>query len=68
MFKRIEELADREPLEVDLFLKGFGQGREALQKALLSGEGDNVRVLVGSVTDRTPIKIGGTRSKKAKRL
>ncbi|KAM6495539.1 hypothetical protein JOM56_008245 [Amanita muscaria] len=68
MFKQLEELANKEPLEVDLFFKGFGQGREALQKALLSGEGDNVRTLIGSVTDRTPIKIGGTRAKKARRL
>ena len=68
MFKRIEANAEKEPFEVDLFFKGFGQGREALQKALLSGEGDNIRMLVCSVTDRTPLKIGGTRSKKARRL
>ncbi|KAF8639671.1 hypothetical protein AX17_000935 [Amanita inopinata Kibby_2008] len=68
MFKRVDEIVEREALQVDLFFKGFGQGREALQKALLSGEGNTVRQLVSSVTDRTPIKIGGTRSKKARRL
>ncbi|KAF8626767.1 hypothetical protein AX15_004700 [Amanita polypyramis BW_CC] len=68
MFKQIETAAEKEPFEIDLFFKGFGQGREALQKALLSGEGDNIRMLVCNVTDRTPLKIGGTRSKKARRL
>lgn len=68
MFKRIEKLAEEEPFEIDLYFKGFGQGRDALQKALLSGEGDNIRMMVSSATDRTPLKIGGTRSKKARRL
>ncbi|KAK2466509.1 hypothetical protein APHAL10511_002151 [Amanita phalloides] len=68
VFEQIEKMAGEQNFEIDLFFKGFGQGREALQKALLSGEGDNVRDLVISVTDRTPLKIGGTRSKKARRL
>jgi len=68
MFQRIEAVALRGPLLIDLFLKGFGQGRDALQKALLSSEGDNVRSMIFSVTDRTPLKIGGTRAKKARRL
>jgi small subunit ribosomal protein S11 len=68
MFERIEFIAKAQAMYIDLFLKGFGQGREALQKALLSAEGENVRNLIYTVTDRTPLKIGGTRAKKARRL
>lgn len=68
MFERIEAVARGQAIYIDLFLKGFGQGREALQKALLSAEGENVRNLIYTVTDRTPLKIGGTRAKKARRL
>ncbi|PFH50538.1 hypothetical protein AMATHDRAFT_116059, partial [Amanita thiersii Skay4041] len=69
MFRRIEELKHNDDqYQIDLFFKGFGQGREALQKALLSGEGELVRNTISSVTDRTPLKIGGTRSKKTRRL
>jgi small subunit ribosomal protein S11 len=69
MFKRIEQEATSVgPMEVELFFKGFGQGREALHKALLTSEGQPVRPLVVSITDRTPIKIGGTRAKKMRRL
>lgn len=55
-------------LQWEMFLKGFGQGREAVQKALLSAEGLPVRDLLVRVTDKTPIKIGGTRAPKARRL
>ncbi|KAF9468973.1 mitochondrial ribosomal protein subunit S18 [Collybia nuda] len=68
MFKRIEEIAATQPLQVDLFFKGFGQGRDALHRALMTTEGESVRPLVSSITDRTAIKIGGTRAKKARRL
>ena len=68
VFQVIERLADEKDFKVALFLKGFGQGREALKTALLAVEGQNIRSLVCSVTDRTPIKIGGTRSKKTRRL
>jgi small subunit ribosomal protein S11 len=68
IFKKIEETAQIAPIEVELFFKGFGQGREALYRALLTSEGDKVRPLVATITDRTPIKIGGTRAKKMRRL
>lgn len=68
MFQRIEDIAKQDIILIDLFLKGFGQGREALQKALLSSEGENVRNLIYTVTDKTPLKIGGTRAKKTRRL
>ncbi|KAJ7068054.1 hypothetical protein C8F01DRAFT_978694 [Mycena amicta] len=70
MFDKIKATAENQPgrpLTVDLFLKGFGQGREALLKALATAQGNDVRPRIVSLTDRTPIKIGGTRAKKRKR-
>lgn len=68
MFKRIEEFAKGKDIELELFFKGFGQGRDALHRALMTTEGELVRPMVVSITDRTAIKIGGTRAKKARRL
>ena len=68
IFKVIETLAEEKDFKIALFFKGFGQGRDALKTALLAVEGQYIRSLVSSVSDRTPIKIGGTRSKKMRRL
>ncbi|KAG6855076.1 hypothetical protein C0991_006005 [Blastosporella zonata] len=68
MFLVMEEAAKKHDFDVHLYLKGFGQGRDAMQRALMTSEGENVRSRVICVTDRTPIKIGGTRAKKARRL
>jgi len=70
MFERIaKELEERKvDMKLEILFSGKGMGREALQKALSTSEGDAVRKLVWRVTDRTPIKIGGTRAKKARRL
>ncbi|KAJ7507520.1 hypothetical protein B0H11DRAFT_1687205, partial [Mycena galericulata] len=74
MFEKIEEMAEEadsagpnHSMRIDLFCKGFGQGRDALFKALTTAQGDKVRSRIVSITDRTPLKIGGTRSKKRKR-
>lgn len=70
MFAVIAERAksqDPVPLNIDLFCKGYGQGREALFKALMTAQGEDVRNRVVSITDRTPLKIGGTRARKMKR-
>ncbi|KAJ7179351.1 hypothetical protein C8R46DRAFT_637261 [Mycena filopes] len=71
MFAKIEEMGKAmpmsSPMRIDLFCRGFGQGREALFKALTTAQGDFVREWIVSITDRTPIKIGGTRAKKVKR-
>ena len=56
------------PFSLEIIFKGFGQGREAMQKALLASEGEKVRPFVARLTDHTPVKIGGTRAKKARRL
>lgn len=70
MFKVIENLAAKPEnmVKISLCFKNFGFGREAMQKALMTSEGGNVRGLIEVVTDRTAIKIGGTRAKKARRL
>ncbi|EAU84557.2 mitochondrial ribosomal protein subunit S18 [Coprinopsis cinerea okayama7 len=73
-FRKIEEIKNqivsesKKNVVVDLFFKGFGQGRDALRGALLATEGEQIRPLVATITDRTPIKIGGTRAKKMPRL
>jgi small subunit ribosomal protein S11 len=74
-FARVKQLA-RESAEMsagggarfEVLFKGFGRGREAVYKALMTSEGDDVRPFVTRVTDNTPIKIGGTRAKKTRRL
>jgi small subunit ribosomal protein S11 len=68
VFKLLEELKQTDTVHVDLYFKGFGQGREALRTALMAAEGDHIRETIKHVTDRTPLKIGGTRSKKTRRL
>ena len=70
--KAFEKILDHRnevgPFLLEIFFKGFGQGREAMQKALLASEGEKIRPFVTRLTDNTPIKIGGTRGKKARRL
>lgn len=51
-----------------LVLRGFGQGREAGVKVLMSPEGAVWREKVVSVADSTRLKFGGTRSKNPRRL
>jgi small subunit ribosomal protein S11 len=71
-FARVKELVEQAGpgggVRFEVLLKGFGQGREAVVKALMTSEGDEVRPYVIRVTDNTPIKIGGTRAKKMRRL
>ncbi|KIM83794.1 hypothetical protein PILCRDRAFT_818819 [Piloderma croceum F 1598] len=68
IFKKIEERLLVEPFKLELIYKGFGLGRQALDSALLTTEGEKIRPLLVRLTDRTPLKIGGTRAKKARRL
>ena len=53
---------------LELVMRGFGEGRIAIQKILLGIEGMNLRSKVVKVTDSTRLKFGGTRSKKPRRL
>ena len=72
--RRLEEEKERlreegrDPPRIALMFNGFGQGREAMTTVLLSGEGRNVQNMVWMLTDKTPIKVGGVRPRKAKRL
>ncbi|KAJ6599309.1 hypothetical protein DFH09DRAFT_825054, partial [Mycena vulgaris] len=68
MFAHIGKKAEEvKSMNIDLFFKGFGQGRDALMKALTTAQGDGVRDRIVSITDRSPLKIGGTRARKQKR-
>lgn len=71
MFKVIEEehlKVGHGRMTIEVKFNGFGKGREAVQKALLAGDGANVREMISRLTDITPIKIGGPRAKKARRM
>jgi small subunit ribosomal protein S11 len=68
MFQRIAEEKKTGPMSLEILFKGFGQGREAVYRALMAAEGAEVRAVVKKFTDRTPIKIGGTRARKKRIL
>ncbi|PKI84681.1 hypothetical protein MVES_001318 [Malassezia vespertilionis] len=53
---------------IEVLWNGFGQGREAVFRAMMASEGEKVRGLVKVMTDKTPIKIGGVRPKKRRML
>ena len=53
---------------LEVVLRDFGQGREALTKVLLGSEGRALRGKVVRVSDATRVKFGGTRSRKPRRL
>jgi small subunit ribosomal protein S11 len=54
--------------KVELVYRGFGPGREAVTKAILSSEGKKIRGLIVKLSDSTRLKFGGVRSKKPRRL
>ncbi|KAI9067652.1 translational machinery component [Trametes sanguinea] len=64
----MEEQLKKDDFDWELFLKGFGSGREAMLTAITTSVGMGVKDRLKRVTDRTPIKIGGTRGKKARRI
>lgn len=53
---------------LELVLRGFGQGRDAAVKVLMSPEGRVLRDKIVRVSDSTRIKFAGTRSKKPRRI
>ena len=53
---------------IELVLRGFGQGREAGVKVLMSPEGTRWREKIVRVADATRVKFGGTRSRNPRRL
>jgi len=54
--------------KLEVVLRGFGAGREAVTKVLLGSEGRNIRGKIVGVSDATRLKLGGPRSKKPRRL
>ncbi|CCM02817.1 uncharacterized protein FIBRA_04929 [Fibroporia radiculosa] len=67
IFARLQQEVDMQDLTWQLYLNGFGHGREAVQKALMAEEGNAVRKYLVNIIDKTPIKVGGTRAQKMKR-
>ncbi|POS80847.1 mitochondrial ribosomal protein subunit S18 [Diaporthe helianthi] len=53
---------------LEVVLRGFGPGREAITKVILGNEGRLLRSKIVKVSDATRLKFGGTRSKKPRRL
>jgi small subunit ribosomal protein S11 len=53
---------------LEIVLRGFGSGREAVSKVLMSNEGRLWRPKVVRVSDATRMKFGGSRSKGPRRL
>lgn len=53
---------------LEVVMRGFGAGREAVTKVLLGSEGAGVRDKITAVVDATRLKIGGTRSPRPRRL
>ena len=53
---------------LEIVLRGFGSGREAVSKVLMSNEGRLWRPKVVRVSDATRLKFGGCRSKGPRRL
>ncbi|KAF4549569.1 Ribosomal protein S11-like protein [Elsinoe fawcettii] len=58
----------REIKDIEVVLRGFGAGREAVTKAILGQEGRFVRPKITAVTDATRLKFGGSRSPNPRRL
>jgi small subunit ribosomal protein S11 len=53
---------------LEVVLRGYGPGREAAIKVLMSPEGKMLRDKIVRVADSTRLKFAGTRSKKPRRL
>jgi small subunit ribosomal protein S11 len=69
MLSRIQQQGLMGKIErLELVLRGFGQGRDAVTKVLLGQEGARLRDKVVRVVDKTRLKIGGPRSPKPRRL
>lgn len=54
--------------EMEIVMRDFGKGRDALTKILCGQEGRFVRGRVVKVMDNTRLKFGGTRGRKVRRL
>jgi small subunit ribosomal protein S11 len=68
MARMQERGLNREIKSLEVRLRGFGAGREAVTKAILGSEGRFIRDKITKVADNTRLKFGGTRSPKPRRL
>jgi small subunit ribosomal protein S11 len=59
----LNRIKERGLVEVDVFIKGIGSGRESAVRAL---QGSGINVL--TIRDQTPIPHGGVRPKKPRRV
>lgn len=53
---------------LEIVLRDFGPGREAVTKILMGQEGKELRKRVTRIMDATRLKFGGTRGKRRRRL
>lgn len=53
---------------IEVILRDFGPGRQAITKLLLGNEGKDIRGKIIRVMDASKLKFGGTRSPKPRRL
>lgn len=68
-FARMAELMVKEPnARFAVHFKEKGMGRDAVMRAIMTAEGDKIRSAINMVADNTPIKIGGTKAKKTRRV
>ncbi|KAK1834869.1 hypothetical protein QBC39DRAFT_343110 [Podospora conica] len=58
----------KEIQKMEVILRDFGPGREAVVKVLLGNEGKYLRPKIIRVADATRLKFGGTRSPKPRRI
>ena len=73
VISKIIDFAAERPRSAEISLRVafrgvFGQGREAVAAALGGPDGNEMRRLIKRLEDRTPLKIGGTRARKPRRL
>lgn len=54
--------------QLEIVLRGYGQGRDAVIKALLGVEGKYLRDRICRVSDATRLKFGGTKGPNPRRL
>ena len=58
-----------EKVRIKVSFRGLmGSGRDACAQAIIGPTGDQIRPLIGRVEDKTKIKMGGTRSRKPRRV
>ncbi|KAG5519497.1 hypothetical protein PMAC_002125 [Pneumocystis sp. 'macacae'] len=67
IFERMTQKNIR-PTQLEIILRGFGKGREAIFKCITGIEGASFRPFIYRITDATRLKFGGVRGRKARRL